>query len=44
VRATAVWVCDRLVPGSGVRERMRHDPDPLVRAECGERTEATEAT
>jgi epoxyqueuosine reductase len=43
VRATALWAVDRLAPGSGVRERMRHDPDPLVREEYTEVIETTEA-
>jgi epoxyqueuosine reductase len=43
VRATAIWACDRLVPGSDIRERMRHDSDPLVREECAEANETTEA-
>ena len=33
VRATALWAYARLVPGSGIRDLMRHDPDPLVQAE-----------
>jgi epoxyqueuosine reductase len=39
VRAAAVWACDRLSPGCRVRERMRHDPDPLVNAELAAITE-----
>jgi hypothetical protein len=31
------------VPGTGIPERMRHDPDPLVRAECAEAVEPMEA-
>jgi epoxyqueuosine reductase len=34
VRGTAIWACERIAPDSGIRERMRHDPDPLVREEC----------
>ncbi|MGE0260084.1 MAG: tRNA epoxyqueuosine(34) reductase QueG [Alphaproteobacteria bacterium] len=41
VRATAVWACERLAPGSGVCERMRRDPDPLVRAECADAIDPT---
>jgi epoxyqueuosine reductase len=43
VRATAVWAYARLVPGSGIRERLLYDPDPLVRAECAGTIETTEA-
>ena len=43
VRATAIWASERLAPGTGIRERMRHDPDPLVRAEIAETVEPTEA-
>jgi hypothetical protein len=43
VRATAIWACGRLTPGSAICERMRRDPDPLVRAECAETAEATAA-
>jgi epoxyqueuosine reductase len=43
VRATALWAHGRLVPGSGIRERLQNDPDPLVRAECAETVETTEA-
>jgi epoxyqueuosine reductase len=39
VRATAVWAYARLAPDSDIGERMRDDPDPLVRAECAALTE-----
>jgi epoxyqueuosine reductase len=40
VRATAVWAYCRLAPSTDIWQRIRHDPDPLVQAECAEMAEA----
>jgi epoxyqueuosine reductase len=40
VRATAVWAYCRLAPSTDIWQRVRHDPDPLVQAECAEMAEA----
>lgn len=40
VRATAAWAYCRHAPSSDIWQRLRHDPDPLVQAECAEMPEA----
>ncbi|HEX3537796.1 MAG TPA: tRNA epoxyqueuosine(34) reductase QueG [Stellaceae bacterium] len=40
VRATAAWACARLAPGGDIWRRIRHDPDPLMQAECAEMSKA----
>jgi epoxyqueuosine reductase len=33
VRATALWACNRLLPGAAITDSLLDDPDPLVQAE-----------
>ena len=41
VRATAAWAYSRLAPIADIWPRLRHDPDPLMQAECAEMMEPT---
>jgi epoxyqueuosine reductase len=41
VRATAAWAYARHAPSADIWHRIRHDPDPLMQAECAEMMEAT---
>ncbi len=41
VRATAAWAYARLASSADIRQRIRHDPDPLMQAECAAMMEAT---
>ena len=41
VRATAAWAYARLAASADIWHRIRHDPDPLMQAECAEMMEAT---
>ena len=41
VRATAAWAYARLAASADIWHRIRHDPDPLMQAECAEMLEAT---
>jgi epoxyqueuosine reductase len=40
VRATAAWAYTRHAPSADIWQRVRHDPDPLMQAECAEMVEA----
>jgi len=40
VRSTAAWAYARLAPSADIWHRIRHDPDPLMQAECAEMVEA----
>ena len=40
VRATAAWAYTRHAPSADIWNRIRHDPDPLMQAECAEMIEA----
>jgi epoxyqueuosine reductase len=40
VRSTAVWAYARHAPSADIWHRIRHDPDPLMQAECAEMEEA----
>jgi epoxyqueuosine reductase len=41
VRSTAAWAYCRLAPSADIWQRIRHDPDPLMQAECAEMLEAS---
>ncbi len=41
VRSTAAWAYAQLAPSADIWHRIRHDPDPLMQAECAEMLEAT---
>jgi len=41
VRSTAAWAYARLAPSADIRRRIRHDPDPLMQAECAAMMEPT---